>query len=63
MVVKAAVLPIQCIPCVGEINKFSNPYVWLVFVGVAVLSTGLYMVLIWAMVADSIDYQEKRTGW
>lgn len=42
--------------------KFSNPYVWLVFVGVAVLSTGLYMVLIWAMVADSIDYQEKRTG-
>ncbi len=40
--------------------KFTNPYIWLVFVAVAVLSAGLYMVLIWAMVADSIDYQEKK---
>lgn len=42
--------------------KFTNPYIWLVFVSIAVLSAGLYMVLIWAMVADSIDYQEKKTG-
>lgn len=42
--------------------KFTNPYIWLVFVAIAVLSAGLYMVLIWAMVADSIDYQEKKTG-
>ena len=42
--------------------KFTNPYIWLIFVAFAVLSAGLYMVLIWAMVADSIDYQERKTG-
>ena len=42
--------------------KFSNPYIWLVFVGIAVFSAGFYMVLIWAMVADSIDFQERKTG-
>lgn len=42
--------------------KIKNPYVWLAFLGLAMLSNGLYMVLIWAMVADSIDYQEMKTG-
>lgn len=42
--------------------KIKNPYVWLIMLGLAMLSNGLYMVLIWAMVADSIDYQEMKTG-
>lgn len=42
--------------------KIQNPIVWLVFLGLAMLSNGLYMILIWAMVADSIDYQEQKTG-
>ncbi len=42
--------------------KFKNPFVWLAFVAIAMLSGGFYTVLIWAMVADSIDYQEKKTG-
>lgn len=42
--------------------KFKNPFVWLLFVAIAMLSGGFYTVLIWAMVADSIDYQEKKTG-
>lgn len=42
--------------------KFTDPYIWLIFVAVAVFSAGFYMVLIWAMVADGIDYQEKKTG-
>lgn len=42
--------------------KFKNPYIWLIFVAIAVLSAGLYTVLIWAMVADSIDYSESKTG-
>lgn len=42
--------------------QFTNPYVWLAFIALAMLSGGFYMVLIWAMVADSIDYQEHKTG-
>lgn len=42
--------------------KFKNPFVWLLFVALAMFSGSFYNVLIWAMVADSIDYQEKKTG-
>ncbi len=42
--------------------KIKNPFVWLIFVAIAMLSGSFYTVLIWAMVADSIDYQEKKTG-
>ncbi|MGN0521871.1 MAG: MFS transporter [Eubacterium sp.] len=42
--------------------KIENPYIWLIIVAVAMFAVGLYTVLTWAMVADCIDYQEKRTG-
>lgn len=42
--------------------KIQNPYVWLTIFAVGMFATGFYTVLIWAMVADCIDYQEKRTG-
>lgn len=42
--------------------KIQNPYVWLTIFAIGMFATGFYTVLIWAMVADCIDYQEKRTG-
>lgn len=42
--------------------KIQNPYVWLAIFAIGMFATGFYTVLIWAMVADCIDYQEKRTG-
>ena len=45
-----------------SIVEISNPIVWTVFVGVAMLGMTFYLVLTWAMVADCIDYQEQKTG-
>lgn len=42
--------------------KIQNPYVWLAIFAIGMFATGFYTVLIWAMVADCIDYQEKCTG-
>lgn len=42
--------------------KIQNPYVWLTIFAVGMFAAGFYTVLIWAMVADCIDFQEKRTG-
>lgn len=42
--------------------KIQNPKVWLFIFAIGMFATGFYTVLIWAMVADCIDYQEKRTG-
>lgn len=52
------------IVCTGIVTfvRFKNPYAWLVIFAVGMMATGLYTILTWAMVADCIDYQEKRTG-
>lgn len=42
--------------------KIQNPKLWLIIFAVGMFATGFYTVLIWAMVADCIDFQEKRTG-
>lgn len=42
--------------------KIKNPYIWFAVLAVVMLSVGLYTVLTWAMVADCIEYQEKKTG-
>ncbi len=39
-----------------------NPYLWLILQGVAALLAGFANLLIWALVADAIDYQELQTG-
>lgn len=42
--------------------KFDNPYVWIAFIGIAMFGTCFYLTLMWALVADCIDYQEEKTG-
>lgn len=42
--------------------KFKNPYVWIALIAVAMFGTAFYLVLMWALVADCIDYQESITG-
>ncbi len=42
--------------------RFTNPYIWIIFIGFAMLGMCFYMVLTWAMVADCIDYQAAKTG-
>lgn len=39
-----------------------NPYIWMALAGVGMLGTSCFMVLIWAMVSDCIDYQEELSG-
>lgn len=48
--------------CVLTFVKISNPFAWMAIFAVAMGATGFYNVLIWAMVADCIDYQEIKTG-
>ena len=42
--------------------RFDNPYVWITFIGVSMFGTCFYLTLMWALVADCIDYQEEKTG-
>lgn len=42
--------------------RFSNPFVWLIFITLTMFGTSFYMVLMWALVADCIDYQEHKSG-
>lgn len=42
--------------------RFENPYLWIVFIGIAMFGSAFYLVLTWALVADCIDYQEMKTG-
>lgn len=42
--------------------QFSNPYIWIALISVAMFGASFYMVLMWALVADCIDFQEAKTG-
>lgn len=42
--------------------RFENPIVWTVLLALVHFGTGFYLVLVWALVADCIDYQEQRSG-
>lgn len=42
--------------------RFDNPYIWIAFIGVSMFGTCFYLTLMWALVADCIDYQEEKTG-
>lgn len=42
--------------------RIKNPYVWLALLGLVMLSSGMHMILTWAMAADCIDYQQQKTG-
>lgn len=42
--------------------KITNPYIWLSLLALVMLSSGLHLVLTWAMAADCIDYQERVSG-
>ena len=41
--------------------KISNPFVWFAVLAIVMFAVGIYTVLTWAMVADCIDYQERKT--
>lgn len=47
---------------VATFVRFNNPYVWMVFMGLMVMGTSFFTVLIWALVTDCIDFQEKKSG-
>ncbi|MDD6275944.1 MAG: glycoside-pentoside-hexuronide (GPH):cation symporter [Clostridia bacterium] len=42
--------------------RFSNPYIWIALVAVTMFGSAFYLTLMWALVADCIDYQEEQTG-
>lgn len=42
--------------------RFENPYIWIALISVAMFGASFYMVLMWALVADCIDFQEQKTG-
>lgn len=42
--------------------KFENPFIWIALIAVAMFGSAFYLVLMWALVADCIDYQEMKTG-
>lgn len=42
--------------------RFSNPYIWIALIAVAMFGSAFYLTLMWALVADCIDYQEEQTG-
>lgn len=42
--------------------RFENPYIWIALISIAMFGASFYMVLMWALVADCIDFQEQQTG-
>lgn len=42
--------------------QFENPYIWIALISIAMFGASFYMVLMWALVADCIDFQERHTG-
>lgn len=42
--------------------RISNPFIWIAILAIAMFGAAFYMTLMWALVADCIDYQEKMTG-
>lgn len=47
---------------VAAFVRFSNPFVWMIFMALTMMGTSFFTVLMWALVADCIDYQEKQSG-
>lgn len=42
--------------------KISNPFIWMICAAFMLFGTSFYMVLMWALVADCIDFQETQSG-
>ena len=47
---------------VAAFVKIKNPFIWIALVALAMFGAAFYMTLMWALVADCIDYQERKTG-
>lgn len=45
-----------------SVCKNKNPYVWIALVAVSMFGAAFYLTLMWALVADCIDYQEQKRG-
>ena len=42
--------------------RFTNPWIFCVFIALGNLGTGLFNLMIWAFITDIIDYQEVQSG-
>ncbi len=58
----AAVLFASAMYFVMFAARFTNPWIFCVFIGLANLGTGLFNLMIWAFITDVIDEQEVETG-
>lgn len=47
---------------VATFVRIPNPYIWIVLIAIAMFGSAFYLTLMWALVADCIDYQERQTG-
>lgn len=47
---------------VASFVRLSNPFVWMIFIGLTMMGTSFFTVLMWALVADCIDFQEQKSG-
>lgn len=43
--------------------RFTNPWLFCIFVGLGNLGTGLFNLMVWAFITDIIDYQEVHSGY
>ena len=66
---EASVVPLLLSIVAGALMTFmpipptmTGLIIWVALTGLHALGLGIFMVVVWAMVADSIDYQEMTTG-
>ncbi|MBP3359563.1 MAG: MFS transporter [Clostridia bacterium] len=43
--------------------RFTNPWLFCIFVGLGNIGTGVFNLMIWAFITDIIDYQEIHSGY
>lgn len=46
----------------ATIVRLNNPYLWMALMALTMLGSAFYLTLMWALVADCIDFQEQQTG-
>ncbi len=47
---------------IAAFAKIHNPYIWIGLMALTMFGSAFYLTLMWALVADCIEYQEKTTG-
>lgn len=47
---------------IAALVRIHNPYIWIALMALTMFGSSFYLTLMWALVADCIDWQEKQTG-